>query len=463
MRKRLPLLLLLAAALVPVMLLVQGCNKNNDSTPLTPYVTVNPIVSNLKDTTVRVDYQIQNFVVGTVTSYGVCWSSSKNNPTTADSKTNIATSPSAVNYTATINGLAPNTLYYVRAYAVMNSTTYYSAAVQVSTLKTGGGNNMYGTVSTFAGQTIAGYGNGAGTAATLSNPQGIAVDNAGNLYVADTYNNSIRKITPAGVVSYLAGNGAAGYTDGNAASAQFYAPQGIAVDASGNVYVADVGNNAIRKITPAGVVSTLAGGKFSGFVDGTGSDARFSAPTGVAVDASGNLYVTDRVNSAIRKVTPAGAVTTFAGTNTVGYIDSTGTNALFRSPTGIVIDGANLYVTDLGNYAIRKIVISSAKVSTLLGNPTPSADVLNSPVAIASDQKGKLFITDQTGRILMIGTNNVLYNLGGNAATYGFADGDFTAAKFDSPQGLAVDASGNVYVADNNNNRIRKIVVKTAP
>ena len=178
----------------------------------------------------------------------------------------------------------------------------------------------------------------------------MAVDGSGNVYVADSGNYTIRKITPAGVVSTLAGlAGSSGSADGTGSAARFYYPTGVAVDGSGNVYVADTGNYTIRKITPAGVVSTLAGlAGSTGSADGTGSAARFYYPYGVAVDGSGNVYVADTGNYTIRKITPAGVVSTLAGTaGSSGSADGTGSAARFNYPTGVAVDGSgNVYVAD---------------------------------------------------------------------------------------------------------------------
>ena len=174
-------------------------------------------------------------------------------------------------------------------------------------------------VSTLAGSGTAAFANGTGTAASFDTPTGVAVDINGNVYIADMTNHRIRKITVAGVVTTLAGSGAAGSTNGTGVSAKFSSPRGVAVDASGNVYVADASNHQIRKITVAGVVTTLAGSGAAGSTNGTGVSAKFSSPRGVAVDASGNVYVADRSNNAIRKITAAGVVTTLAGQTTAGY------------------------------------------------------------------------------------------------------------------------------------------------
>ena len=213
---------------------------------------------------------------------------------------------------------------------------------------------------------------------------GVAVDDAGNVYVGDSNNGTIRKITPTGVVTTLAGTaGYAGSADGTGAAARFYLPSGVAVDSAGNVFVADIYNNTIRKVTPAGVVTTLAGtpppseqSAPGGSADGTGAAAQFWDPSGVAVDSVGNVYVADTDNDTIRKITPAAVVTTLAGTPKVsGSVDGMGSAAHFGSPTGVAVDGlGNIYVADQTNRTIRKIS-SAGAVTTVAGTAGQSGSV----------------------------------------------------------------------------------------
>jgi streptogramin lyase len=211
-------------------------------------------------------------------------------------------------------------------------------------------------VTTLAGSGSAGSTNGTGTAASFNQPYGVAVDASGNVYVAEYAGSLIRKITSGGVVTTLAGSGSAGADNGTGTAASFYYPVGVAVDASGNVYVADAGNNLIRKITSGGVVTTLAGTGSAGADNGTGTAASFSNPIGVWVDASGNVYVADEYNNLIRKITSGGVVTTLAGSGSAGAGNGTGTAASFYSPTGVAVDtSGNVYVADANNNLIRKI------------------------------------------------------------------------------------------------------------
>jgi len=321
-----------------------------------------------------------------------------------------------------------------------------------------------GVVSTLAGSGTKGFADGAGTAAQFSYPTGVAVDASGNVYLADQENHRIRKITAGGVVSTLAGSGIDGFADGTGIAAQFRYPTGVAVDASGNVYVADNNNNRIRKITAGGVVSTLAGSGIYGFADGTGTAAQFSSPSGVAVDASGNVYVADQDNHRIRKITAEGVVSTVAGSGSAGFADGTSAAAQFQYPYGVAVDATgSIYVADLYNHRIRKITAGGV-VSTLAGSGidgfadgTGAAAQFRYPAGVAVDVAGNVYVVDQiNNRIRKITAEGVVSTLAGSG-TKGFADGTGTAAQFSSPYGVAVDATGSIYVADTNNHCIRKI------
>jgi hypothetical protein len=300
-------------------------------------------------------------------------------------------------------------------------------------------------------------------------PFGIAVDGAGNVYVSDLGNQRIQKITPAGVVSTLAGMKAViGSADGPGTSAQFNTPFGVAVDAAGNVYVGDTFNSSIRKITPAGVVSTFAGVSGApGSTDGTGSAARFFHPTGVAVDGAGNVYVADTLNSTIRKITPAGVVSTLAGlAGVAGTADGTGSAAQFDQPEGVAVDAAgNVYVADTGAFTVRKITPAGV-VTTLAGSPlnlgsadgTGNAARFSRLPSVAVDAAGTVYVGDPSNAtIRAITPAGVVTTLAGLAGAFGSIDGTGSAARFNNPDGVAVDAAGNVFVADSFNNSIRKV------
>jgi hypothetical protein len=326
-----------------------------------------------------------------------------------------------------------------------------------------------GVVTTVAGSPgLIGSADGTGSAARFKGPHGVATDSAGNVYVADQFNRTIRKITPAGVVTTLAGlAGQSGSVDGPGSAARFADPRGTAADSAGNVYVADEFNYTIRKITPAGVVTTLAGfPRFPGSDDGARSAARFYSPQGVAVDSGGNVYVADQFNNTIRKITPAGVVTTLAGLASIGSADGTGTAARFNSPNGVAIDsGGNLYVADQSNYTIRKI--TAARVVTTFagsaGQPgfadgTGDTARFGGARGTAVDSGGNVYVADQFyNTVRKITAAGVVTTLAGTAGLSGSADGTGSAARFNSPQGVAVDSGLNVYVMDQNNHTIRKI------
>ena len=268
-----------------------------------------------------------------------------------------------------------------------------------------------GQVSIFAGSYSQGFTNGTGTSASFYHPVGLASDASGNIYVADEDNNVIRLITPGGAVSTLAGNGAQGINTGavTAATAMFKYPCGVAVDGSGNVYVADTYNNMIRKIS-GGMVSIFAGNisGTAGTADGQGTAASFNQPFSVVTDAAGNVYVTDRTSAKIRKITPSGLVSTLAGSGTAGYLDATtGTTAQFNAPTGLAIDKAgNLYVADENNNRIRKVTPGGI-VTTLSGtgaqgsaNGAGTASTFYLPFGIAADAGGLVYVGDLTTNLI---------------------------------------------------------------
>jgi sugar lactone lactonase YvrE len=312
-----------------------------------------------------------------------------------------------------------------------------------------------------------GSADGTGSAARFNFPQGVATDSSGNVYVADTDNSTIRAITPAGAVTTLAGlEGSSGSADATGSAARFFFPSGAATDSSGNVYVADTSNNAIRKISPAGAVMTLAGlaGTY-GSADGMGSAARFNNPLGVATDSSGNVYVADESNHTIRKISPAGAVTTLAGlAESLGSADGTGSAARFGFPNGVAADSSgNVYVADYFNHTIRKITPAGA-VTTLAGlaetygraDGTGSVARFFYPKGVSADLSGNVYVADTSNHtIRKITPAGVVTTLAGLAGSSGSADGTESAARFNGPRGVATDSSGNVYVADTNNNTIR--------
>lgn len=333
-------------------------------------------------------------------------------------------------------------------------------------------------VSTLAGQALViGAANGTGTGAQFSYPSGVTVDSTGNIYVADFNNDTIRKITPAGVVTTPYGQaGVAGSANGSPTVARFNTPNSVAADGANNLYVADSGNSTIRKITAAGVVSTLAGrAGFTGSTDATGSSARFNNPQGVAVDPSGNVYVADTGNNTIRRVSSTGAVTTLAGTaGTVGYADGVGAAARFNGPFSVAVDSfGNVYVADAYNYVVRKIS-PAGTVTTPYGQAgwpgrldgLGNAALFNVPVGVAVDSANNLYIADSQIPPIITGTSSgnnlvrranpagVVSTIAGAGST-GSADGTGAAAQFYSLQAIAVNSAGVVYLADTFNQTVR--------
>ena len=326
-----------------------------------------------------------------------------------------------------------------------------------------------GVVTTFAGMMgQAGSSDGTGSAARFYFPKGAAIDSADNLYVADSFNCTIRRITPAGLVTTLAGTAdRCGIADGTGAAAQFYGSRSVAADSAGNIYVADSYSSTIRTITPAGVVTTLAGTAYQdGYVDATGPAARFHTPSGVATDSTGNVYVADQFNQVIRKVTPAGVVTTFAGTaGQTGTTDGTGAAARFFGPIGVATDSVgNVYVVgDADGTVIRKIT-PAGMVTTLAGtarqhgrtDATGAAARFGNTLSVATDSAGNVYVVDfGNSNIRKITPTGVVTTLAGTAPQSGSVDATGAEARFGAPTSAATDSAGNVYVIDGN--AIRKI------
>lgn len=339
----------------------------------------------------------------------------------------------------------------------------YVYNITVSTLAGGGSPGSPGS---------GGYADGAGRYALFNQPWGIAVDSAGNIYVADNANNCIRKITPDGTTTTFAGSGRAGFADGKGKDASFSFPAGLALDRAGNLYVADWVNSRVRKITPDGVVSTLAGTGVSGFTDGPVATATFGAPLSVAVDSAGNVFVTDYDYENLREITTDGQVTTVSfpgsaqfpgfisstafdaqnnlyftdfshgmtmevaggfnftlgGTGSGGYQDGVGTSAGFSSPMAICVDKrGDIYVSDIGNSRIRNVVSKGG----LAANP---------PACFGFFRVSEVSTVAGNGK-------------------YGYVDGPAAKAEFGSVYGIAVDGQGNLYIADQTNNCIREIFI----
>lgn len=326
------------------------------------------------------------------------------------------------------------------------------------------------TIRTFAGSTTPGSTNGPGPTARFNHPAGLATDPTGNIYVADTENSTIRKITPDGNVSTLAGlAGNFGTNDAFGAGARFYGPQAVAAHTAGQLFVADSGNNTIRKINSGVSVSTFAGvAGVSNSFDGTGANAQFYHPEGVATDPGGNVYVADTWNHTIRKITPAGAVTTLAGlAGNFGAADGTNSKARFNRPAGIAVDNStNLFIADSLNHTIRKIT-PSGTVSTVAGlagiwgssDGTNNAARFYLPDGISIATNGDLFVTDSGNQTLrkisLIGANWVVTTVAGLNGFAGSTNGTGSTAQFYFPAAIGFDSAGYLYLADTGNNTIR--------
>ena len=317
------------------------------------------------------------------------------------------------------------------------------------------------TVTTHAGDGAPGILDGAAQSqARFADPFGVAVDRAGNVYVADGGDsNRIRKITPEGIVSTFAGGASEGRADGQGSSAAFDTPSGLTIDRQGNLYVADTGNNRVRKITPEGIVSIVAGDGYADHHDGAAESAQFNAPIGVAVDHDGNVYVADTYNDRIRKITTDGQVTTLAGGAKPGYADGPAQDALFDTPCGIAVNAeGEVFVADTGNNLIRKLTKEGQVVTLHVSAPgTGEPQMLDAPTGLVITHDNFIYVGEgNRGRIVQIAPDNTARLIAGEGR--GFADGDGQErARFNGLAGIAVDRSGALYAADSANYLVRKI------
>lgn len=333
------------------------------------------------------------------------------------------------------------------------------------------------TVHTYAGIGFPGFTNGDTSIAAFDNPHGIVLNAAGDLFIADGGNHVIRKIATDGTVSTLAGTGQSGYVDGPAGFARFNDPYNICIDPAGNVYVSDFLNQRIRKISTAGIVSTVAGTGVAGYLDGPDSIAQFNYPRGICIDAAGNLYVSDSWNHRIRKITPGGMVSTWAGGGTsIGvqslgdYVDAADTSARFYTPTEISIDANNnIFVADAFNHRIRKIdanqVVTTVAGSGMTGqmaggfqNGPGNQALFDTPAAVHVTGDGTLFVgSGPSNRVRMIDTTNYVSTFAGSGSS-GFGNGVDSLATFNFPRATAFDQARNrLYVVDVYNNAIRYV------
>ncbi|MDR3696852.1 NHL repeat-containing protein [Mucilaginibacter sp.] len=320
------------------------------------------------------------------------------------------------------------------------------------------------SVTTYAGSGAIGGVNGKSTEASFSNLMGLAIDSAGNMYVADSRNNLIRKISAEGIVTTIAGSGNQGSADGKGIAASFFFPAALAVDGQGIVYVADTHNSMIRKITPDGNVTTLAGRPDAETMDHPEAMVRFDNPYGIAIDKDGNVFVSDWDKDQIKKVSPDGKVSVYAGTGERGLKDGPAGTASFYLPEGIALDQkGNLYVADTYNNLIRKIS-PGGMVSTLAGrikrgsaNGKGAAASFSHPDGIAVDKKGNVYVADVgNNKIRKITPDGMVSDFAGSGKR-GADNGVALGATFYRPFGITIDNAGNLYVADYQNNLIRKV------
>ena len=330
-------------------------------------------------------------------------------------------------------------------------------------------------VTTFAGSnTVAGYADGSAAIARFSDPAGLAVDAVGNVWVADSGNHCIRRITPSGMVSTIAGTaGVRGNFDGPATAARFDTPSALAVSLDGVIFISDTGNHTLRRLDRNGRVSTLAGTPGdSGSTNGVGSAARFNAPLGLAVSASGIVFVADSGNHLIRRIESNGTVTTLAGVaESWGDQDGSATTARFNGPVGLALDrSGNLVVADAFNHTLRRIT-AEGTVSTLAGKSSEAGIVdgpasearLGTPAELAFDPRGNLYVNDAFYHtIRRLGTDGQMETVAGLAGIDGSTDGNYAAARFFNPYGVAITPRGTLMVSDTYNSTLRELVAPFA-
>ncbi|MFJ1792168.1 NHL domain-containing protein [Kitasatospora griseola] len=309
--------------------------------------------------------------------------------------------------------------------------------------------------------------------AQLNRPMGVAVDSAGTLYIADPSNQRIRKVTTDGRISTVAGTGTAGFVGNNgpADKAQLNQPRGVAVDSAGNIYIADAGHHRLRKITADGRISTIAGTGTGGFAGNNGPavSAQLNYPLAVAVDGTGVLYVSDYSGHRVRKITTDGRISTIAGTGTPGFSGdgNPAASAQLSHPRGLTVDSdGNVYIADGNNHRVRRIG-ADGKISTVAGTSTagftgdggPAGKAqLNLPMGVAVDGAGNLYVSDYNNhRIRRIGADGKITTVAGTKAGFGGDGGPASAAQLSNPMALAMDCVDALYIADHVNNRIRRI------
>lgn len=390
----------------------------------------------------------------------------------------VVTQPAAFLITTLAGGLPPSTplpgvaatLASPQGVVSDSAGNLYIAATQLdSVFKL----DLTGTLTRVAGTGVPGYSGdgGAATSAALNQPAGIALDNSGNLYIADTNNFRIRKVSSAGIITTVAGTGNCCFSgDGaTAVSANLYYPSGLAVSPAGALYISDTWNHRVRMVNTSGIISTIAGNGTQGYSGdgGTATSAMLNVPTGVAVDASGNVYICDRYNQRVRKIS-AGLITTIAGIGTAGFSGdgALATSAMLNYPMGLTVDAsANLYIADTSNNRIRKLATNGV-ISTVAGNgnygysgdgAVATSASLEGPQGVATDVSGDLYIADTSnGRVRKVSVSGIITTSAGGGN--GGDGGAGVLAQFSLPQSVTSDNAGNIYIADTSGNRVREIL-----
>jgi len=332
------------------------------------------------------------------------------------------------------------------------------------------------TISTIAGDSIRGYSGDGGpaTSAELNTTNGITVDNKGNIFFSDAINNRIRRIDKSGIITTVAGIGVVGYSGdgGLATAAELNVPGGLAIDRSGNIFFADTYNQRIRMIDTLGIITTVAGNGTSGYLGdgGPATLAEFTAPLGLALDSTGNIYIADCFNYRIRKIDISGNISTVAGNGIAGYTGDSmqATSTEINHPWGVTIDRAgNIFIADWYNNRIRKVnpagIITTVAGTGGFGSSGDSGlatlATLSRPTGVRVDLSGNIFIADWGYNVIRkVNPAGIIYTIAGNkTAGYTGDGGPATSAELNSPLDISLDNTDNIYISDQNNNRIRKI------
>ena len=349
--------------------------------------------------------------------------------------------------------------------------TYYVSETSLNPTKGSCPQDLGPAVATVAGSGAAGFANGVGTAAILYAPVGLVADPAGNLYFTDGASSRIRMVTTSGTVTTIAGAGGQPYAEGTGSGAVFNWPQALTLGNGGVLYVADTNNNRVRSLTTGGVSSFIAGNTL-GDAEGTGAAALFRVARGIAYSSGANrIYIADSENNKLRVSTTGGVVTTLAGQVSGGLVDGTGAAAKFNYPQGLAVDSSgNIYVADTLNHAIRKVTTSGV-VTTIAGGGTTTygqsgyVDAngktarFKNPMGVTVDSTGNVYVADSANnRIRNIATNGDVTTIAGSGAA-GYQDGYGTSAIFSNPKSVAIGSDGRLYVTDTDNNRIRSVTI----